>query len=147
MASASHRGDLVVDARVTIPASDLSWTASRSGGPGGQHVNKTSTKIDLRFDLPGTEALWDAAKARMREMYAGRLDAEGKLVITNGGGRSQTANLEEARERLANLVRAALVVPKQRRKTRPSAGSKRRRLESKRRTAEKKAGRGRVERD
>lgn len=147
MALPSQRGDLVVSERITIPASDLSWSASRAGGPGGQHVNKTSTKIDLRFDLPGTTALSPSVKARLRDLVAGKLDAEGRVVVTSSGSRSQTANLEEARARLANFIRSALVVPKRRRATRPTLGSKRRRLDAKRQASEKKAGRRRVNGD
>ncbi|MEM6994821.1 MAG: alternative ribosome rescue aminoacyl-tRNA hydrolase ArfB, partial [Myxococcota bacterium] len=132
MASEAQRGDLVVSANVTIPAADLSWSASRAGGPGGQHVNKTSTKVDLRFDLRGSTALTMTVKRRLTALAAGRLDGEGRIVITSAASRSQTNNLLEARERLAALVRAALVVPKRRRATRPSLGAKRRRLDAKR---------------
>lgn len=135
--------DLVVTPTVSIPARDLSWTAARSGGPGGQHVNKTSTKVDLRFDLPGTAALTETVKHRLRALAGARMDAAGRVVLTASSSRSQSANLDDARMRLANLIRAALVVPKRRRKTKPSKGAVRRRLEGKRQQSEKKAARRR----
>lgn len=145
MASQAQRGDLVVAPTLTIPAADLSWSATRAGGPGGQHVNKTSTKVDLRFDLEGTTALSPAVKRRLRVFVAGKLDTHGRVVITSAASRSQTANLEAARQRLVTLVKTAMVVPKHRRATRPSAGSKRRRLDAKRKNAQRKSGRGRVD--
>lgn len=129
------RGDLV------IPAADLDWSASRSGGAGGQHVNKTSTKVDLRFDLPGTDALHPAVKARLRKLPGVELDGDGQVIIVSSATRSQSANLEDARERLREKILAALVRPKRRRATKPSRGAKRRRLKAKRITAEKKKNR------
>ena len=132
---------LTVTSSVLIPADELVWTAVRSGGPGGQNVNKVATKVELRFDVARSTALSAAVKERLLARVAGRLDAEGKLFITADETRSQSRNLELARERLAELVRAALVPPKRRRSTRPTRASKERRLETKRQTAEKKRGR------
>lgn len=128
--------DLYIDDRVTIPGSDLEWTAVRSQGPGGQNVNKVSTKVDLRFDLVGCEVLSASVKERIKKVA--RLDAMGRVMISSQVTRNRTANLTDARERLAALIRAALVPPKRRRATKPSHGAKRRRLESKRRQSEKK---------
>jgi ribosome-associated protein len=134
-------GDLPIARGIVVPAAELEWTAVRSGGPGGQNVNKVSTKVELRFDLPGTRALDPAVKARLAQSAGSRLDAQGRILITCDETRSQLQNLERARERLAALLSAALVVPKRRRPTRPSRGSKERRLEGKRHTAEKKSAR------
>jgi ribosome-associated protein len=132
---------LVVVAGVVIPGADLEWRAVRSSGPGGQNVNKVSSKVELRFDLAGTRALAPAVKARLAALAHGRLDADGRLVIASQKTRAQERNLEDARERLRALVEAALAPPRPRRATRPTASSRGRRLDDKRRHAEKKRGR------
>ncbi len=137
--------DLHIRGRIVIPAADLDWSASRSGGSGGQHVNKTSTKVDLRFDLPGTNALHPAVKARLRKQDGVQIDGDGQLIVVSSATRSQSANLEDARERLRERILAALARPKRRRKTKPSRGAKRRRLKAKRMNAEKKKNRKKVQ--
>jgi ribosome-associated protein len=132
---------LPIDAALTLPAKDLAWTATRAGGPGGQNVNKVSSRVELRFDLAGTSVLDPAVKDRLRALAKNHLDAEGRLVVKSEKTRDQGRNLEDAREKLATLVRAALVTPKRRRPTRPTRGSKLRRLESKARQGEKKRDR------
>ena len=112
--------DLVVNARVTIPASDLSWTAVRSSGPGGQNVNKVASKVELRFHLETTGALDAATKARLRALAGHRLDADGALVVVAQASRNQLRNLHDARERVVELIRAALRAPRVRRATRPT---------------------------
>jgi ribosome-associated protein len=139
--------DLYVTPRVTLPASDLLWVAVRSSGPGGQNVNKVSTKIELRFDLARTRALDPAAKSRLRSLAAGRIDADGRVIVTSQITRSQERNLEDARDKLAGLVAAALTVPKKRKKTRPSRAARTERLEGKRHHSQKKQTRGRVRLD
>jgi len=136
--------DLRVTDSVVIDGADLSFSAVRSSGPGGQHVNTSATKVELRFDLQACSALSDAVKARLEKLAARRIDADGMLVVVSQATRSQHRNMEDARDRLAALVRAALKPPKNRKKTRPSLASKRRRLDAKRRRGDKKKLRGPV---
>ncbi|HWZ90395.1 MAG TPA: alternative ribosome rescue aminoacyl-tRNA hydrolase ArfB [Polyangiaceae bacterium] len=136
-------GPLVV-AHVVIPEAELRWTAVRASGPGGQNVNKVASKIDLRFDFEQSAALSDELKARIRVTARARLDAEGRLQITSQLTRNQPDNLEDARSKLAEIVRSALVTPKKRRKTKPSRAKKAARVAEKRVNAQKKQSRGRV---
>ncbi len=133
--------DLVVSSTIAIPAGELSFVAVRASGPGGQNVNKVSTKVELRFDIAASAALPAAVKARLQALARNRLDAQGRLVIACDTTRSQSRNLELARERLCELVRAALVVPKRRRATKPSASARRKRVENKRRESDRKRAR------
>jgi ribosome-associated protein len=129
---------LRIDARVTIPETDLSWTAARSSGPGGQHVNKSSSKVELRFDLDACTVLGPAVKARLRALARSRLSADGQIRVVSQRSREQPRNLDDARERLAELIREALVPPKPRRETKPTRASKRRRVQAKRQQSAKK---------
>jgi ribosome-associated protein len=130
--------DLRVNAQLLIPAAELSWSAARASGPGGQNVNKVASKVELRFDLPNTRALDPGTKARLRANCPSRLDKHGQLVIVSQLTRDQSRNLEDARDKLVALIVQALKVPKRRFKTKPSRAQKRERLNDKRAHAEKK---------
>lgn len=134
--------DLTVKNGLVIPAHDLSWSASRASGPGGQNVNKVSSKVDLRFDLRGTSAIGNAVKARLAA--AATLDSQGRVMLVVQESRDQHRNLELARQKLAAMIRAALVIPKKRRATKPSRSSKRKRLDDKKRRGDQKRARGKV---
>lgn len=136
-----------VTVTITIPARELEWTAVRASGPGGQNVNKVSSKVELRFDFEESESLSAAVKARLRGLAQHRLDAEGRILITSQVTRNQPQNLEDARARLADLIAKAMVVPKKRRPTRPSKAAKRRRVDDKRIQAKKKQSRARKTND
>jgi len=124
--------DLEVRRGLVIPAEELREAASRSGGPGGQHVNKASTRVTLRWCVESSGALSNAQRGRLSRRLASRLTRAGDLVIHAGGARSRARNRERARERLAELVREGLAVRRARRATRPSGASRKRRLEGKR---------------
>jgi len=132
---------------VEIPASDLSYSFSRSGGPGGQHVNTTDTRVRLRFALDRCSAIPAGVKARLREQHPGWLTTDGELVLTADSYRSRHRNIESARERLAQAIQAVWVPPKRRKKTRPSRGAVKRRLDAKKRRGSIKKNRGRVRDD
>ena len=128
---------------ISIPESELSFSASRSSGPGGQNVNKVSTRITLRFDLEASPQLTDEQKARVRERLATRVSKDGVLSVSAQRERSQSANREAATERFAALLRAALEVDPERRPTRVPRGVDRRRLEEKRKRSRLKRERSR----
>jgi ribosome-associated protein len=135
---------LPIHGHLVVPSSLMRWTAVRSSGPGGQNVNKVASKVELRFDIAAWQGMHPAAKARLYTLCRNKLDAEGQVLITSQRTRDQLQNLQDAREKLAELIRLALVPPKPRRATKPTYGSKLRRLEGKQRNKQKKQSRGRV---
>lgn len=135
--------ELYVDPTLTIPRSELDYRATRSGGPGGQHVNTSSTRIELLWDLPHSTAVPDDIRPRLLEKLAARLDAEGRVRVVASAYRSQQQNRAAAEERLVDLVRRALVVRKPRKRTRPTRAATERRLSEKRERSERKQQRRR----
>ncbi|HEX8726363.1 MAG TPA: alternative ribosome rescue aminoacyl-tRNA hydrolase ArfB [Gemmatimonadaceae bacterium] len=132
------RSDLEVNAALAIPRHELVVRVSRAGGAGGQHVNTSSTRVELAWNIETSLALSDAQRSRLRQALGSRVAADGTLRVVASERRSQAQNREAAETRLATLVRKALVVPRARRPTKPTRASVERRLEAKRRRSDRK---------
>src|SRR5215475_6258254 len=118
---------LSITPTLSIPRTELRYRATRAGGPGGQHVNTSSTRIELLWDLAGSKAVTDEERDRIREKLAARLDSDGMVRVVASDRRSQQQNRQAADERLAALDRHALHVPKRRRATKPPKAAKEKR--------------------
>ena len=130
---------------MTIPADELSISFARSGGPGGQNVNKVSSKVELRWTPSTTRALTPDDRAMVVSKLAPRLTTSGELIVISTLTRDQIVNRGDAEEKLAAIVRGALFRPKPRKKTKPSRGAKERRLKAKKSRSDIKRGRGRAD--
>ena len=130
MSEASHL-DISPDLR--LPLAELEFRATRSGGPGGQHVNTSSTRVEVWWDVAASPSLTEDQRARLLSRLATRLDGAGRLRLVSSGTRSQLRNREDVTERLQQVVASALVVARPRRRTKPTRAAKRARVEAKRR--------------
>jgi ribosome-associated protein len=138
MTSPPPASSLVVNGSVAIPRSELDVRVSRSSGAGGQHVNKTSSRVEIFWNVKSSQAITDEERSRLLAKLSSKLTTEGSIRVVASDMRSQSRNRELAEERLAELVRRALVIPKKRRPTKPTKASREARLEEKKRQAKKK---------
>jgi ribosome-associated protein len=132
---------LEINDRIRIPDDEFSFTYVRSGGPGGQNVNKVASKAVLRWNVANSPSLPDDIKARLQQQQRRRISGEGDLLLTSQRYRDQERNRLDCLEKLAEMLRAAAVTPKARRKTKPSRGAKERRLAEKRHRSDRKTSR------
>ena len=138
---------LIVNSRIQIPDAELELTFVRSSGPGGQNVNKVSSKAVLRWRMLANTTLPPDVRERFLAKYRGRLTTEGDLLISSQRYRDQGRNIIDAKEKLAAMLTGVAVAPKKRRPTKPSRAAVARRIESKQATSKKKQMRGRVRED
>jgi len=135
------RNLLAVNESLSIPRTELDVRVSRSSGAGGQHVNKTSSRVEIFWNVVASRAVSEEQRARLRDKLASRLTTEGSIRVVASDMRSQSRNRELAEERLAEMVRRALIVPRKRKATKPTRAAKEARLDSKKRHSTKKRDR------
>jgi ribosome-associated protein len=138
---------LQINDKVSIPLAELSFRFSRSSGPGGQHVQKSSTRVELLFDVANSPSLTEAQRARVLERLAGYVDSAGVLHLVAQSERSQVRNREQVVARFEALLRKALKRRKRRKPTKPTTASRERRLSEKRQRSRVKEWRGKVKRE
>ncbi len=123
--------DIVINRHITIPSNEIGFRYSRSSGPGGQNVNKVSTRVELLFDLARTGAIGEAEKHRLRRTLGAHIDASGTITVTSQESRSQFQNRRTAVEKFALLLKRGLTVPKPRKDTKPTRSATKKRLDTK----------------
>jgi ribosome-associated protein len=138
---------LTVNQEISIPLSEFKFTYSRSPGPGGQNVNKVNTKVTLKWNVAKTSSLPDQVRERLLSKFASRISRTGELVVTSHRFRDQGRNIADSLSKLQEIVLSVATPPKSRKKTKPSKAAKRRRLNEKRKTSERKQSRGRIRLD
>ena len=132
---------LAVDDSLSIPRNELDIRVSRSSGAGGQHVNKTSSRVEIFWNIPRSRALTDEQRSRLLDKLSAKLTTDGSIRVVASDMRSQSRNRDLAEERLAELVRRALMVPRKRKATKPTRAAKEARLDSKKRRSSIKRNR------
>ena len=135
---------LRVNDELTIPLAELSYKATRSGGPGGQHVNTSSTRVELEFNVGESPSLSEQQRARIQERLASRIDSAGILRLAGSSSRSQHQNREDVTERLAKILADALRERKPRKRTKMPRAAKEARLKAKKENSRKKKERGKI---
>jgi ribosome-associated protein len=130
--------EIRINDSVSVARSELEYRATRSGGPGGQHVNTSSTRIELTWDVGASPSITEEQRAAIRARLANRIDERGVLHLTSSGSRSQYQNREDVTDRFAHLIADALRVRKPRKKTRPPRAAMEARLKSKKRRSDAK---------
>jgi ribosome-associated protein len=130
-----------INSHIRIPDEEIEWSFARSGGPGGQNVNKVSSKAVLRWNVNASPEVPAEVKARLHELYGGQITTEGELIITSQKTRDQSRNREDCLEKLREMVRHATFKPRPRKATRATRGSRERRLAAKRRQSTRKQSR------
>jgi len=135
---------LEISARLRIPAREFSFSFARSSGPGGQNVNKVNSKAILHWNLDSSPSVPGDVRDRFRESFGNRMDQEGNVVIASDKFRDQQRNMDDCKEKLAQMLREVAVPPKKRKATKPTRGAKERRIKSKKETSERKTMRKKV---